>query len=293
MAVLPPPYTATRRPLTGRPPLATVCRNDTASTIRPASRAGMSTPLGQARAHGQRRPRSKPPSRRSAATSFTAVVHRELHAESGDPGHLAVEDVARQPVRRDAVAHDGRANSKRVAYLDLVSPHRQAISRENRWGRHRLQRHRLPVLGAGGSWPQTSPRRGRRGSAPPRGWRRRCRAGSGCSWSRTGGQTRRWIAGSGLSRTSCRHACSYRRPSGARARPGRSRRRDRQRCTAEAGRRRPVGSAGPEQRAASCRRSGSGVRSSRPRGHDHAPGRPADGASSHTRKKTASPGSGS
>ena len=45
MAVFPPPYTATFLPIRGRSPEATLRRKVIASTIRPASRAGMSTRL--------------------------------------------------------------------------------------------------------------------------------------------------------------------------------------------------------------------------------------------------------
>ncbi len=248
MAVLPPPYTATRRPITGRPPAATVCRNDTASSD-PAGVPGRDVdPLGQVRAdgHEDRVEAAVPP---LGGDVLDPVVQREPHAESGDPGHLAVEDVARQPVRRDAVAHHAARLTERVTYLDLVSPHRQVVCRGQAAGAGTDDQH--PLAGAG-SRRIVAPPLGEGEVAEealrPRGWRRRCRAGSGCSWSRTGGSR----PGRGSPAAGCPGPAAARpartgRPSGARARPGRSPRRDRRRCTAEAGRRRPVGSAGPDR----------------------------------------------
>src|SRR5665811_1611165 len=69
IAVLPPPYTATRRPITGRSPLATSCRNETASIILPASMLGMSTRLDRW-APMATKTASKPPSFCSASRSL-------------------------------------------------------------------------------------------------------------------------------------------------------------------------------------------------------------------------------
>ena len=85
-------------------------------------------PLGQVRAdgHEDRVEAAGPP---LGDEVLDPVVQREPHAQRGDPGHLAVEDVPRQPVRRDAVAHHAARLTERVADLDLVSPHRQVIGR--------------------------------------------------------------------------------------------------------------------------------------------------------------------
>src|ERR1039457_4436116 len=68
IAVLPPPYTATRRPITGCSPEATLRRNDTASTIRPASFAGMSTRLDR-----------WAPTATKAASNPSSVFLQQLH----------------------------------------------------------------------------------------------------------------------------------------------------------------------------------------------------------------------
>ena len=102
-----------------RSPDATLRRNDTASTIRPASRAGMSTRLDRC-APTATNTASKPPSRRSAARSVDPV-------SAGDPSRRARRSArSRRRARRAAAGRRGcrSASSRRARRRRPGSPPR-------------------------------------------------------------------------------------------------------------------------------------------------------------------------
>jgi hypothetical protein len=55
------------------------------------------------------------------------VVEHDLDAQVGQPADLGVEDLARQPVLGDAVAHHAAGSVAGVVDLDLVAHHRQVV----------------------------------------------------------------------------------------------------------------------------------------------------------------------
>ena len=115
-------------------------------------------------------------------------------------------------------------------------------------------RRRRPALAcrcgpAGDRTSSRAPGPGRRGTARPSGSTPHCRAWRGCRRSRTGGsRPARGSPPAGCPRPAARHACSWRPPGRARARPGCSPRPGTRRCTAAADRRRPDGARGPARR---------------------------------------------
>ena len=105
MAVLPPPYTATRRPSSGRSPSSSPCSSETASSTLAAEAGGQVGAPAELGADGQEDGVPALLRRSALSRSVTGVVQLEVHAEGEHPVDLGVEHLARQPVARDAVAH--------------------------------------------------------------------------------------------------------------------------------------------------------------------------------------------
>ena len=125
------------------------------------------------------------------------VAAGDPHAQRGDPVELAVEDVARHPVGRDAVAHHPAGLLARVPDLDLVAEPGQVVGGGQPARPGADDQH--PLAGAdrrAGRTTSPARARGRRGTARPSGSRPRCRGWPGCRRSRTGGSrpARGWPA---------------------------------------------------------------------------------------------------
>ena len=187
MAVSPPPYTATRRPSSGRSPSSRPCRRETASRTCAAEAAGRYVRVPQLRADGQ------------DDCVPTLVGHRRVQVgdrgvelegdtEVEQPVDLGVEHLARQPVARDAVAHHPAGVRCGVPDDDLVTEQREVVGRRESGRSGADDEH--PPPGGRGSDADASSRAQRLvteepldrvDARPPR------RAGRGCRRSRTGG----------------------------------------------------------------------------------------------------------
>ena len=191
-AVLPPPYTSTRRPMRGgSPPSSTARRSASASTTRDASHAGISTRFARC-APTAAKHASKPPSLFARAASSTRASSLDAHAELDDAGDLRVEDLTRQAVARNPVAHHPAELRRGVADGHVVPETREVI------------RGREPARPASDDEHALLRRGARRlGEAPPFADRevaeealdgvdrhRLDRASRGCTPSRTGGSRR-------------------------------------------------------------------------------------------------------
>ena len=104
MAVLPPPYTTTRRPSIGASSPSMLRSTETASRTCAASPAGMYARFPMC-APTARKTASKPPRSHRLEDVRHLALELERDAEVDDPRDLGVEDLAREPVLRDAVAH--------------------------------------------------------------------------------------------------------------------------------------------------------------------------------------------
>ncbi len=185
---------------------------------------------------------SNRPSRRSASRSVTRWSLSKRTPSALIRATSADEHVARQAVGGDAVAHHPAGLGARVADLDLVPQARQVVGGRQAARAGADDQHALSAEARAAARSATPARaRGRRGSARPRGSRRRCRGSRGCSCSRTGGSRR----GRGSLRAGCRASAGARPararpPARARAIPGCPRPPGRPRCRAAAGRRKRV-----------------------------------------------------
>ena len=200
---------------------------------------------------------SKPPSLALGVEVLDPVPARDRDAQRRDPVDLAVEDVARQPVGRDAVAHHPARLGPRVADLDLVAEPGQVVGGRQPARPGADDEH--PLAGAGRRRVERPAVLEREVAEEPldRVDRdRRCRGSRGCRRSRTGGsRPARGSPAAGCRRPAGARPARGGRPRRARARPGCSRRPGSRRCTAAAGRRRRGGARAPG-RSASARAPG-------------------------------------
>ena len=130
-----------------------------------------------------------------------AVVLLEDHAEHAQPVDLGVEDVARQAVAGDAVAHHPARLGTAVAHRDRVAQPGEVVGGRQPAGAGADDQH--AAAGAhrhAGRRPSPARWPGRRGTARRRGSRRRRRARAGCRRLRTGGSR----PGRGSPGTGCR-----------------------------------------------------------------------------------------
>ena len=137
------------------------------------------------------------------------VLLLEDDAHGRDPGDLRVEDVARQPIGRDAVAHHPARQRSVVADDDVVPEPGQVVGGREPGRAGADDEH--PATAAdlrNGELPASARWRGHRGSARPRGSTPRRRAPCGCSSTRTGGSR----PGRGSRRTGCRRSAAARHP---------------------------------------------------------------------------------
>ena len=127
-AVLPPPYTTTRRPSCGFASVSMPRRTLTASRMRVASRAGMSVRF--ATCAPTARKRCVEPARLHRVENIVdARVELERDAHVENALHFRVEHVARQPVFRNAEPHHAARERPCFVDRDLVPEPREMVGR--------------------------------------------------------------------------------------------------------------------------------------------------------------------